>query len=53
MKFYKKMRKKMVPEWEAKYTDYKALKVQVKKIKEAALDLAKSYASIRSSILSR
>jgi SPX domain protein involved in polyphosphate accumulation len=47
MKFYKQLLRNMVSEWSTQYVDYKALKEQIKRTKQKALQLADAFYSIR------
>jgi SPX domain protein involved in polyphosphate accumulation len=46
MKFARKFAMEMVPEWKAKYMNYKDLKKQIKTVKDHAVALAKAYSEI-------
>lgn len=47
MKFGNQYLSSTVPEWSSQYLDYHKLKKQIKVTKESALELAKSYATIK------
>jgi SPX domain protein involved in polyphosphate accumulation len=47
MKFNQRLQNELVPEWKAKYVDYKQLKKLVKAIREEVLSIVQSYADIK------
>lgn len=48
MKFNQRLGEEMVPEWKAKYVEYKELKKLIKSIRNEAIALAKAYTEIKS-----